>query len=220
MDTKQQFMEDVFSNFIADKIKSILKDKMRIGVSPSEVAAWNNSLGYMQRIMNDPEIPGDVGIAIEFNIPQTSKRIDFILTGMSQNYKRTAIIIELKQWEKVEATTKDGVVSTFIGGSHREVSHPSYQSWSYKALLEDFNEAVRSTPINVISCAYLHNCESEIEIKNPFYNAHLERSPSFLKSDAKKLQDFIKTHVKYGDKGDCMYLINRGQIIPSKIIGG
>jgi DUF2075 family protein len=38
----------------------------------------------------------------------------------------------------------------------------------------------------------------------------------FLKPDAEKLQDFIKSHVKYGDKDNVMYRIDHGKIKPSK----
>lgn len=52
------------------------------------------------------------------------------------------IIVELKQWSDAQVTEQDGVVSTWIGGSTRHASHPSYQAWSYSALLRNFNEAV------------------------------------------------------------------------------
>ena len=39
----------------------------------NEFRAWENSLVYMYKVLNDNEIPQDVGIAIEYNIPQTSK---------------------------------------------------------------------------------------------------------------------------------------------------
>ena len=36
---------------------------------------------YMNNVLVDGEIPADAGVAIEYTIPQTAKRIDFILTG-------------------------------------------------------------------------------------------------------------------------------------------
>ena len=41
-------------------------------------------------------------------------------------------------------------------------------------------------------------------------------APLFLKSDALKLQEFIKANVKYGDKNQIMYRIDHGKIKPSK----
>ena len=61
----------------------------------------------MYMVMNDPEIPSDAGVAIEYNIPQTAKRVDFMISGYGVDQKPGMVIIELKQWqkmEKVEAT--------------------------------------------------------------------------------------------------------------------
>ena len=108
------------------------------------------------------------------------------------------MIVELKQWIEAQVTTKDAIVRTFINQAQREVSHPSYQAWSYAALLEDFNESVRDIPIQLKPCAYLHNCESDKAISNEFYRHHLDRAPVFLKDDALKLKEFIKKYVRYG----------------------
>ena len=213
---KTEFIEDVFSNQIEDKILAAFKNRLRTSVGASEIQSWKNSMGYMHHILVDDAIPNDAGVAIEFNIPQTSKRIDFILTGTDGAHQKTAVIIELKQWTKAKATNKDAVVETFLGGCERETAHPSYQAWSYAALLEDFNETVRNEPILLKPCAYLHNCITSSTINSPFYREHTSKAPAFLKDDALKLKDFIKQHVKYGDSGDAMYRIRDGKISPSK----
>ena len=213
---KTEFIEDVFSNQIEDKILAAFKNRLRTSVGASEIQSWKNSMGYMHHILVDDAIPNDAGVAIEFNIPQTSKRIDFILTGTDGAHRKTAVIIELKQWTKVKATDKDAVVQTFLGGCEREIPHPSYQAWSYAALLEDFNEAVRNEPIFLKPCAYLHNCITDSTVNSPFYREHTSKAPAFLKDDALRLKNFIKQHVKYGDSGDAMYLIRDGKISPSK----
>jgi hypothetical protein len=65
--------------------------------------------------------------------------------------------VELKQWDKVKKTTKDAIVSTRFAAGEQEVAHPSYQAWSYAALLKNFNEAVYTGGIELRPCAYLHN---------------------------------------------------------------
>lgn len=214
--TKSVFRDDILSNRIEEKVLASFQGVLGRSVGASELASWSNSLPYMDRILDDGEIPQDTGVAIEFNIPNTGKRIDFILTGKRDDGQRTAVIVELKQWQKAEPTTKDAIVRTFIGGCDREVSHPSYQAWSYAMLVEDFNETVRLDPIHLKPCAYLHNCESGATINGAFYTDHTNRAPAFLKDDAKKLRDFIKAHVKYGDKGEAMFRIRDGRIRPSK----
>jgi hypothetical protein len=53
-------------------------------------------------------------------------------------------------------------------------------------------------------------------ITNSFYGDYIQKAPIFLKSDAQKLQEFIKANVKYGDKNQIMYRIDHGKIKPSK----
>ncbi|NBV32753.1 MAG: AAA family ATPase, partial [Proteobacteria bacterium] len=213
---KTKFRDDVLSNRIEEIVHNSLQSALGKSVGSSELVSWRNSLNHMDKVLEDLEIPNNTGVAIEFNIPQTAKRVDFILTGTGKDGQRTAVIIELKQWQKAEATAKDAIVSTFVSGREREVSHPSYQAWSYAMLIEDFNETVRRDPIHLHPCAYLHNCESESVIQAPFYAEHTKLAPAFLRDDAKKLREFIKSHVKYGDDGETMYRIRDGKIRPSK----
>jgi uncharacterized protein len=213
---KMDFMDDVRSNIIETKILDAFKRNLGHSTSESEITSWRNSMMYMSQILVDGGIPNDAGVSIEYKLPQTSKRIDFILTGKGENKDNTAVIIELKQWTEAKATKKDGIVSTFIGRGEREVNHPSYQAWVYSALLEDFNEAVQEENILLKPCTYLHNCISDDVINNHFYDEYTEKAPAFLKKDAKKLTEFIKQHVKYGDTDNIMYRIDNGKIRPSK----
>jgi uncharacterized protein len=213
---KMDFMDDVRSNVIETKILDAFKRHLGHSTSESEIASWRNSMMYMSQILVDGGIPNDAGVSIEYKLPQTSKRIDFILTGKGEDKGNTAIIIELKQWTEAKATKKDGVVSTVIGRGEREVNHPSYQAWVYSALLEDFNEAVQEEHILLKPCTYLHNCISDDVINDHFYDEHTEKAPAFLRRDAKKLTEFIKQHVKYGDTDNIMYRIDNGKIRPSK----
>jgi hypothetical protein len=182
----------------------------------SEIDSWINSLQYMDRVLCDDEIPQDAGVAIEYHLPQSSKRIDFILTGMDHNQRESAILVELKQWQQAQMTDSDAIVITQFRHGARETLHPSYQAWSYKRLLEDFNQTVQEENIQLYPCAYLHNYEEDDVLTNEFYSEHISNAPLFLKKDALKLQQFIKANVKYGDKNDIMYRIDHGKIKPSK----
>jgi beta-xylosidase len=119
------------------------KRKTWHGVSENEVASWRNSMQFMKNVLEDDEIPHDSYISIEYMIPMSSKRVDLIVSGKNNQDKYAAVVIELKQWSQVEKTNKDGIVKTFVGGTVREVSHPSYQAWSYVQLIRDFNLAVQ-----------------------------------------------------------------------------
>lgn len=209
---KSQFMEDVGNNVIHLKIQKSLGSR----VGQSEVNSWRNSLGFMERVIRDVAIPNDAGIAIEFQIPLTAKRVDFILSGKNDHDRECAVIVELKQWSDVLKTPKDGIVITRFGGRLVETSHPSYQAWTYAVLIQDYNEAVQTDDIALAPCAYLHNLDSDEVINDDSYAEYTEKAPSFISSDVAKLASFIKRHVKYGDSGNIMYRIENGKIRPSK----
>lgn len=215
---KEQFLDDVFTNEIENIVLENVKRKLNRGTTVSEIKSWANSLVYMDRIMRDSTIPNECGIAIEYQIPQTGKRIDFIITGKNAEHKDCAILVELKQWSAANITTKDSIIETLVGGRIGEHPHPSYQAWSYATLLQGFNEVVYTENIGLHPCAYLHNYVEDDVIKNPFYSEYIEKAPVFLKSDAIKLKEFIKQHVRYGDIDNIMYRIDNGKIRPSKIL--
>lgn len=174
---------------------------------------------YMLKVLIDNNIPGNVGIAIEFKIPNTSKRVDFIITGKDGNLKNTAIIIELKQWTEAEIVNgKDGIVQAFTGHALREVAHPSYQAWSYATTIEDYNETVQQEQIDLHPCAYLHNYVTVTPptLLSDNYKDYLEKAPAFVKGDIEKLRDFINKYIKYGDDKETLYMIENGKIRPSK----
>lgn len=214
--SKSQFHKDIDSNKIESKIQSLLYERMSRKVAENELRSWRNSLQYMDRILQDNSIPIDSNIAIEYNIPLTAKRIDFIIAGQDHHKKDSVVIVELKQWDDVTKTDKDGIVKTYINGAQKEVAHPSYQAWTYSALIEDYNETIRQESISLIPCAYLHNCTSSEPIRDIFYNDHIAKAPLFIKSEADALRNFIKQHIKYGDKNDVLYKIEGGKIKPSK----
>ena len=113
-------------------------------------------------------------------------------------------------------TDKDAVVKVSFGNGIQEVTHPSYQAWSYVNHLMDYNSAVQEKQIQLIPCAYLHNCKESKNLTHNFYSSHLEKAPLFLQFDVEKLSKFIKRYVKYGDAKDILYTIDNGKIRPSK----
>jgi len=214
--TKKGFISDVFNGIIADEINEAFYFHLGRYTTDSEYMSWKNSMMYMNNVVNTYDIPDDSDIAIEYHIPLMSKRIDFIISGLDENKESQVIIIELKQWSTSTLTKKSGVVKTRFQHGETETAHPSYQAWSYAYMLEHYNEAVQEQKINLVPCAYLHNYETDDTITNSFYQEYIEKAPLFLKSDAKKLQDFIKKHIKYASKNDILWSIENGRLRPSK----
>ena len=67
--TKQLFVEDVVQDKIEENIDRTFYEKMGYHTSKSERDAWKNSMQYMLKVLIDNNIPANVGIAIEFKIP-------------------------------------------------------------------------------------------------------------------------------------------------------
>lgn len=211
--TKTEFMAD---KDIATTVEASFVREVGYHPARSQIGAFRNSLPYMRMVMEIPEIPSDVGIAIEYKIPSTSKRIDFIITGKNEDNKPVLVLVELKQWsENIFVTDMDGIVNTKFYG---DVEHPSYQAWSYSTLLEDYNSNIQDNHIGIKPCAYLHNYQEDNVIKNDFYKEYTDKAPVFFKSDCEKLQSFIKKFVRYGDNKKSLYSIENGKIRPSKAL--
>ncbi len=216
--TKAGFLEDA-SNGIEDAIRERVREKLNIDikVGSSEYNSWKNSLGdAMYKVLQTEKIPADAGVAIEYSIPRTKNRIDFVITGEDGEGKEKVVIIELKQWTEIEKTSKDAVVVTRFKNGLSEELHPSYQAWSYSTLLYGFNATVYEEKIGLEPCADLHNHIDEDVILNSFYEGYLKRAPAFCKGDKEKLQDFIARFVKHGDKKNTLYRIDHGEVRPSK----
>ena len=75
-----------------------------------------------------------------------------------KNQDPNVVIIELKQWDKVDTVDgQEAIVETYTGGAVRKVVHPSYQAWSYAAMIYDYNQNVQMGNIVLHPCAYMHN---------------------------------------------------------------
>lgn len=212
------FRDAVDNNHIVLDIEKQYKSKLGRSVAEGERRAWNNSLKFMETIIRKSKIPNDCGVLIEYNIPTTSKRIDFVITGHDERNNKNFVIIELKQWDKAEATDKEDLVIAYVNKRNREMPHPSYQALSYKRYMNDMNEAVHLEDLHLHSCAYLHNYQEKKTdpLKLPQYNEIISESPIFFAQDNEKLQNFIKKYVGKGSGMDILYLIEKGKIRPSK----
>ncbi len=214
--TKKDFIGDVSSGILMNDF--VVRETGNRMFGGSQMDAIRNSMNYMERVIRDSSIPDNAGVAIEYKIPSSSRRIDFIITGKNEDQNPVAVLVELKQWKEAEITEMDGVVRTFTGRAYREVEHPSYQVWSYASFIQDFNENVEEKSITLKPCAYLHNYIKDNVIENDFYKFYTDKAPVFYETDEQKLKDFIKNFVKYGDDRETLYLIENGRIRPSKAL--
>lgn len=221
--TKMEFNNDVIMNQISDKILEKLHEANIHGGEEAEYRSWQNSLIFMRNVLDDKDIPDEASIAIEYQIPRTSKRVDFIIAGADSNNKDNVIIVELKQWEKVEKVADEMLhsVRAFTGGAVRMVSHPSYQAYSYAVFIRNSSEQVQDNDINIIPCAYLHNYDEKYlsELDDEIYKDWYNEAPFFIKNQVLDLRNFIKKYItKNSSDGQLLYKIDNGRIRPSKAL--
>ena len=224
LEQKRQFLADMDNDIIADKVERLVLLNLKRHTGSSERRSWENSFQYVYRVLCSPLIPDDAGVAIEFALPRTNKRVDVIISGYDREGRHSALIIELKQWSEVSLPSEsDNLISaqvhTFFQGSQALTVHPSYQSYSYRSLLTDFNSSVQDVPIALASCAYLHNYASH-GADDPLFSApftpYIKESPLFCKGDIPRLRQFIRQFIHTGDSSRTLYYLDNGEIRPSR----
>ena len=218
--TISKFSDDVDNGAIADIVKEELFKHNIINNNVSEFRSWDNSLFHMKNLLATPEINSNLHVAIEYQIPATSKRVDFIISGLDESDHKNVVIIELKQWDKAERTSREDLVTTYVAQAKRAVTHPSYQAYSYAKIIENYNDYVQKSDVKLYPCAFLHNYPEQFrgELDNELYKEIIEVSPIYLKQDIKKLRAFISKYVKKTDSGRTLYEIDHGKIKPSKAL--
>ena len=218
--TNLAFRQDVDSNRIADIIEANFIEKIGHRESPSEKTAWRNSMQYMERVLRNSKIGDDCGVLIEYTIPNTSKRVDFIVTGHNEKQEKNFVLVELKQWERAESTDIPELVHTFVGGGFRDVLHPSFQAESYSRMMGLMNEGIYENDIEGYPCVYLHNYERKNPepLLDPRYKDGIQQAPIYFMDDYLELQNYLKKMVGAGKGMDILYEMEHGRIRPSKAL--
>lgn len=213
--TKADFLRD--APVIEDKVRDAVKEKLNFKVGESEYQSWRNSLGNaMSHVMRADEISEDAGIAIEYRLNGRRFRLDFVISGLDSLGRESLVIIELKQWTDIQFSDLEEHVRTALGGGLRDVTHPSYQVWSYKSHLELYNEYVYENGLSVEACAYLHNCKESAVINNSRYENALRLAPVFFHGEHEKLQQLIADKIRKGAGTSLLERVDESSIRPSK----
>lgn len=216
--TKSGFIEDLRKDILVQKIEENYREKIG-GVRAGEKRAWENSLKRVAKILNNRDIPEDAGIAVEYKVPETDNRIDFMISGYNAEGKGVIIIVELKQWSTVDEVPNSSLVKALVSKNHiEEKAHPSRQALNYAGYLSNLIEPVIEDKIRIYPCSYLHNYaikENDPLIDKKF-DPLFKQSPVFTMDNEDDLKDFIKDNIKSGDKKKVLVDLDNGKIIPSR----
>lgn len=217
--TSEQFIRDAVQNQIADKLKSAFFDYFRYNPSQGEMNSWRNSLRAMSQVIQYAGLT-DNGVLLEYQLPQSSKRLDCMLTGQSDDSADNAIIVELKQWDKCESSSGDREVVTWVGGAMRDVLHPSAQVGQYRAYLQDAHTAFYDgeNPISLSACAYLHNYQfdPDDELFAKKFSLILASDPVFAGDKLDDLSGYLAHGLSKGNGLPILRRVEESKYRPSR----
>ena len=221
--SKENFQEDVLGGKIADIVKEKILEHGINDQNPAEFNAWTNSLMFMRMALENQAIPSEAEVAIEYQIPLTSKRVDFMIAGADDSGRDNVGIIELKQWTSADKVSDASphTVRAFTGGALREVAHPCYQAYSYRSHIENYSQFAEERKVALSSVAYCHNyARTPGEgLLDPVYSLWLSEAPLFTKEENRALSEFIAKRIhKKSEDGEILYKIDHGKIRPAKAL--
>lgn len=213
-----EFIRASTHNQIADRLSAAFRSHFRYEPPHSEIRSWRESLRAMAQIMTEGDLT-DHGVILEYQLPLTSKRLDCLITGHDVQKRDSAVVVELKQWDRCTDTEGEGLVRTFVGGAPRDVLHPSAQANQYRRYLADMHEAFHEdNPVQLAACAYLHNYHTDV--RDPIYAEKFADvrglSPLFDADAVPALLHFLTDRLRHGDGQQVLERVERSKFRPSK----
>jgi uncharacterized protein len=209
--TSEQFVQDILENKLADKLRTSYEDYYYRLASPQEVVSWTNSLQFVKNIIEYASLKDDM-LVVEYELPYSNRRIDCLLFGAGPDSVLNAVIIELKQWSKVENCDLENEVMTFTGGANRFEAHPSFQAQGYYSYMKDFVEVFGNNNIHLSAISYCHNYSRSTNVMfGPKFRTILKDFPLFAKEDVRELADYLRARLSAGQG---LEVFNRFSISP------
>ncbi len=215
--TTQDFTKDILENRLADKLKAAYESYYYRIANPSEVVSWTNSLQYVKNAIELASLTDNM-IVVEYELPYSNRRIDCMLFGKGQAGDHNVVLMELKQWTRVQDCDLENNVITFVGGANRIEAHPSFQVGGYHSYLKDFVEVFEeSPPLNLSSICYCHNYSRSTDVLfAPKFEPILKEFPLFSKEDVTQLAEYLKTRLSEGKGFEIFNRFTGSRVGPSK----
>jgi DUF2075 family protein len=215
--TSKQFIDDAVQRKIADKLTVAYRNYFQRNPSPSEERSWQNSLTQMCMVLYQASLDRQ-GVALEYQIPSNSSRLDVLITGTDSKGQPNAVIVELKQWTKVNPSWISDSVVVFVGGRNRDVLHPSRQVGNYYLYLQNTSEVFHKDGVNLSACSYVHNVNDgeRSELFDERFKTLLTEYPLFTGDQTPKLAQYLTARVEQGDDAGILDQVLESKHRPSK----
>lgn len=215
--TSRDFISDATRNGIASKLERAFLDAFHYKPSVQEVQSWQNSLFRMAFALQEGNFT-DHGILLEYQLPLTSRRLDCMVTGHSDDGQPYSVIVELKQWSDVEESNADDCVTTWVAGSKRDILHPSRQVGQYEEYLRDMHSVFVRGEVGLRSCAFLHNLtyNPANEIYAPRHAHVLKQYAAFAGDRQDDLITYMGDHLRAGRGEAVLDQVLKSKFAPSK----
>lgn len=216
--TCAEFYDDVESSRIDDIVNEAFRRQFGRDAGKGERRSWQNSLPQFHFACRKAGLDQQ-GIIVEYQLPQSSKRLDVMLTGADASGADRATVIELKQWEDCQPSDGEQVV-TWVGGGNRDVLHPSAQTRQYVTYLADGHTVFHQgdSPVAVGGGAYLHNYRyvAGDPLLDPKFDELRASFPIFSKDDQDALVEMLARSVGGGPGNGVLERVLASEARPSK----
>ena len=212
------FLNDIAGVAISDKVEAAFQREYGRRPPKGEIDAWQNSLTLFGFACQKAGL-GEQGVIVEYQLPQSSKRLDVMLTGADAEGRDCATVIELKQWSQCEPSDAENVV-TWVGGGNRDVPHPSAQAHGYVTYLADGHSVFHEgdNPVGLAGAAYLHNYRfvKDDPLLDPKFDELRTQCPVFTREDQDRLVEMLRRTVGTGPGNNVLERVLDSEARPSK----
>ena len=214
--SSEQFIQDILENRLADKLREAYETYYYRLAGQQEIVSWTNSLQFVKNVIEYASLKDNM-VVVEFELPYSNRRIDCLLFGQGSNKSSNAVIVELKQWSKVENCDLENEVLTFTGGANRFEAHPSFQAQGYYSYLKDFVEVFGNDTVNLSAISYCHNYSRSSDVMfGPKFQAIMKDFPLFAKEDVPALADYLKARLSSGHGLEVFNRFSSSPVGPTK----
>ncbi len=217
----EQFIEKAITNEIAFTLRENFRRYLGYFPSQSESRSWLISLKDLAFSMQTGQLE-DTGILVEYRLPMSSKRLDAMITGVGEDHRERAVIVELKQWQAAYKCRIDDCVTLSEGDLTRIHPHPSRQAGSYAEYLKGAHTAFYCDTgddyVELNACSFLHQANSKNcgDLLDPSYNTTLSTYPLFTGDERTTLEEFLKSRLGAGDGRPVLQRVLKSRYMPSK----